>query len=152
MYREMFKKMCIYAKCRLGDDELAEEAVQETFRVACEKQVQVIASENPRGWIMETLKLTIMSIQRERIYLNKLYKLMQREMADDGASDENVDVMYSDIVNEEDFEITIPKHTKLAQGVLRKVYNCTFVEVEEVNDTVRGEGGFGSTGTTINEK
>ena len=54
--------------------------------------------------------------------------------------------------NEEDFEITIPKHTKLAQGVLRRVYNCTFVEVDEVNDTVRGEGGFGSTGTTINTK
>ena len=48
--------------------------------------------------------------------------------------------------NEEDFEIIIPKHTKLAQGILRKVYNCTFAEVEEVNDTVRGEGGFGSTG------
>ena len=31
--------------------------------------------------------------------------------------------------NEEDFEITIPKHTKLAQGVLRRVYNCTFVAV-----------------------
>ena len=54
--------------------------------------------------------------------------------------------------NEEDFEITIPKHTKLAQGVLRRVYNCTFVEVDDVNDTVRGEGGFGSTGTTINTK
>nr|WP_294573081.1 dUTP diphosphatase [uncultured Romboutsia sp.] len=54
--------------------------------------------------------------------------------------------------NEEDFEITIPKHTKLAQGVLRRVYNCTFVEVDEVNDTVRGDGGFGSTGTTINTK
>ena len=26
------------------------------------------------------------------------------------------------------------------------------VEVNEVNDTVRGEGGFGSTGTTINTK
>ena len=35
---------------------------------------------------------------------------------------------------------------------LRRVYNCTFVEVDEVNDTVRGEGGFGSTGTTINTK
>lgn len=124
MYREMFKKMCIYAKCRLGDDELAEEAVQETFRVACEKQVQVIASENPRGWIMETLKLTIMSIQRERIYLNKLYKLMQREMADDGASDENVDVMYSDIVNEEDFEM-------LKMIVLG---NCTVKETAEYFD------------------
>ena len=43
-------------------------------------------------------------------------------------------------------------HTKLAQGVLRRVYNCTFVEVDEVNDTVRGEDGFGSTGTTINTK
>ncbi|MEG1311592.1 MAG: dUTP diphosphatase [Romboutsia sp.] len=54
--------------------------------------------------------------------------------------------------NEEEFEITIPKHTKLAQGVLRKVYNCTFNEVKEVNDTVRGEGGFGSTGTTVEIK
>ena len=53
--------------------------------------------------------------------------------------------------NEEDFEITIPKHTKLAQGVLRKVYSCTFVEVDEVNSTVRGNSGFGSTGTNFNK-
>lgn len=53
------------------------------------------------------------------------------------------------IKNEEQIEITIPKHTKIAQGVLRKVYSCEFVEVEEVNDTVRGEGGFGSTGNTL---
>ncbi|RDY23333.1 dUTP diphosphatase [Romboutsia maritimum] len=51
--------------------------------------------------------------------------------------------------NEEEFSITIPKHTKIAQGVLRKVYHCTFNEVNEVNETVRGEGGFGSTGTTV---
>ncbi|MDK2584351.1 dUTP diphosphatase [Romboutsia sedimentorum] len=54
--------------------------------------------------------------------------------------------------NEEDFEITIPKHTKLAQGVLRKVFYCTFKEVKEVSTTVRGEGGFGSTGTTLETK
>lgn len=51
--------------------------------------------------------------------------------------------------NEEEHSITIPKHTKIAQGVLRKVYHCTFEEVEEVNETVRGEGGFGSTGNTL---
>lgn len=50
--------------------------------------------------------------------------------------------------NEEEYEITIPKHTKIAQGVLRRVYHCIFNEVNEVNETVRGEGGFGSTGTT----
>lgn len=49
--------------------------------------------------------------------------------------------------NEEEYEITIPKHTKIAQGVLRRVYHCTFNEVNEVSDTARGEGGFGSTGT-----
>ncbi len=51
--------------------------------------------------------------------------------------------------NEEEHEITIPKHTKLAQGVLRKVYHCEFEEVKEVNETVRGEGGFGSTGNKL---
>lgn len=53
------------------------------------------------------------------------------------------------VKNEEDHAITIPKHTKLAQGVLRKVYQCKFKEVSEVNLTDRGSGGFGSTGTTI---
>lgn len=51
--------------------------------------------------------------------------------------------------NEEQDQITIPKHTKLAQGVLRKVYHCEFVEVDEVNETTRGEGGFGSTGNKL---
>lgn len=54
------------------------------------------------------------------------------------------------IKNEEDREITIPKHTKIAQGVLRRVYSCEFVEVEEINtETERGEGGFGSTGSKL---
>lgn len=54
------------------------------------------------------------------------------------------------IKNEEEREITIPKHTKIAQGVLRKVYQCEFKEVNEIStQTERGEGGFGSTGTTV---
>jgi dUTP pyrophosphatase len=40
----------------------------------------------------------------------------------------------------------IPAGTKLAQGVLEKIYQCDFEEVVEVNETDRGEGGFGSTG------
>ena len=51
------------------------------------------------------------------------------------------------IKNEEDFPVIIPKGTKLAQMVLEKVQQCTFEEVQEVNDnTDRGLGGFGSTG------
>ena len=51
--------------------------------------------------------------------------------------------------NEENHQITIPKHTKLAQGVLRKVYHCEFNEVLEVSESERGQGGFGSTGNKL---
>lgn len=54
------------------------------------------------------------------------------------------------IKNEEEFAFVIPKHTKIAQGVLRKVYHCTFEEVDKINtSTSRGEGGYGSTGDKL---
>lgn len=57
-----------------------------------------------------------------------------------------VGIMVKNISNK---TIAIPTGTKLAQGVLERVYQCTFEEVEEVSETDRGEGGFGSTGVTI---
>lgn len=52
------------------------------------------------------------------------------------------------VKNESEEKIIIPAGTKLAQGVLEKVYQCTFEEVDLVSETDRGEGGFGSTGVT----
>ena len=51
------------------------------------------------------------------------------------------------VKNEENFTVIIPKGTKLAQMVLERVQQCTFTEVEEVSETERGLGGFGSTGS-----
>ena len=48
--------------------------------------------------------------------------------------------------NESKHTIIIPKGTKLAQGVLEKVHQATFTLVEELSNTTRGDGGFGSTG------
>ena len=48
--------------------------------------------------------------------------------------------------NDSDFPIVIPKGTKLAQLVLEKIYQCNFEEVDSLDETDRGEGGFGSTG------
>jgi dUTP pyrophosphatase len=39
------------------------------------------------------------------------------------------------------------KGDKIAQLVIRKTINLDFVEVKELSETSRGEGGFGSTGT-----
>lgn len=41
---------------------------------------------------------------------------------------------------------SVEKGTRIAQGVLQKVPQAEFIEVEKVSETERGEGGFGSTG------
>lgn len=51
------------------------------------------------------------------------------------------------VKNEEDFPVIIPKGVKLAQMVLEPIHQCKFEEVNEVSETERGLGGFGSTGS-----
>ncbi|WP_417921680.1 dUTP diphosphatase, partial [Clostridioides difficile] len=48
--------------------------------------------------------------------------------------------------NEEDFDILIPKHTKLAQGVFQQVPRAILKVVDELTSSERGSNGFGSTG------
>ncbi len=38
------------------------------------------------------------------------------------------------------------KGDRVAQAVIGPVYNCNIVEVDELDETVRGDGGFGHTG------
>lgn len=45
-----------------------------------------------------------------------------------------------------DNEITIKKGEKIAQLVIQKVEEARVVEVDELSESSRGEGGFGSTG------
>ena len=46
---------------------------------------------------------------------------------------------------------TIQAYERIAQLVILPYLNVSFTEVDELSDTERGEGGFGSTGT-IGEK
>lgn len=48
-------------------------------------------------------------------------------------------------LGEEDF--TIEKHMKVAQMLIQPVVSANIEEVNDLDDTARGEGGFGSTGT-----
>jgi dUTP pyrophosphatase len=42
--------------------------------------------------------------------------------------------------------VVIPKGTRIAQAVIKPVEQAHFVEVDELDETERGTGGFGSTG------
>ncbi len=46
---------------------------------------------------------------------------------------------------------TIKPNDRIAQLVITPVISADIVETEVLNDTVRGEGGFGSTGKNIND-
>lgn len=56
LYRAMYERMYTYAAHRLTySSSLAEEAVQEAFRVACTRIDAVMACDNPQGWMLTTL-------------------------------------------------------------------------------------------------
>ena len=42
---------------------------------------------------------------------------------------------------------TVEKYERIAQYMIVPYIKADYVEVDELSDTVRGEGGFGSTGT-----
>ncbi|NLW69936.1 MAG: hypothetical protein GX061_02475 [Eubacteriaceae bacterium] len=84
LYRELYTKLLIYASSALGDKSraMAEQAVQETFLIACRKSTQLTESPNPRGWLFNTLKYVIKNMRRENsemiLYLEELKPLEEK--------------------------------------------------------------------------
>ena len=50
------------------------------------------------------------------------------------------------LINHSDTDFEIKIGERIAQGVIQEVIQAKFEEVEELNKTARGAGGFGSTG------
>ena len=63
LYIEMYDKLMAYARSTLSNEALAEEAVQETFRIACQKPDQLCDSPNPQGWLVLTLRNTLRNMK-----------------------------------------------------------------------------------------
>lgn len=57
LYREMYSRMLVYASSVLRNQDLAEEAVQDTFCILCTKANEALKKENPHGWLMRTLQI-----------------------------------------------------------------------------------------------
>lgn len=108
LYREMFDKMKVYACCSLDNEALAEEAVQETFRIACQKPEQLCESANPRGWLVQTLKYTIRNIQRNRETAKRIMeKYLMTQIDDFTFSEDRIDfyILYENVADTEEFKL-----------------------------------------------
>ena len=108
LYLEMFDKLKIYACCSLESEALAEEAVQETFRIACQKPEQLCESANPRGWLVQTLKYTIRNIQSNRATAKRiLEKYLMTQIKDFSFSEDKMDlnILYGNVADTEAFKL-----------------------------------------------
>ena len=63
-YGKMYQKLKLYAFSQLKDMESAEDVVQDTFCTTIERWEQFCKSQNPEGWLMQTLKYKIMNKKR----------------------------------------------------------------------------------------
>ena len=50
------------------------------------------------------------------------------------------------LINHGKEDFVVRKHMKIAQMVIKPIYEISIEEVNDLSDTDRGEGGFGSTG------
>lgn len=110
LYREMFHSMLVYAQNALNGRALAEEAVQDTFRIACAKAEDLLSSPNPKGWLLNTLKYVIKNSIRSRAYLNRL--VIASLDFDENISNEKeyiddlkIDLLFSDLTDNEDYKL-----------------------------------------------
>ena len=72
LYLELWQPLFVYARSALRSDDLAAEAVQETFRFASARPGALLTSPNPRTWLLVTLKYIVQNLRRNRAELSRL--------------------------------------------------------------------------------
>ena len=109
LYLEMYDLLLAYAQSAIEQDSLAEEAVQETFRIACERAEAFLSSPNPRGWLVNTLKFSISNIRSKRRTAQRLLEDYQEATRRNlQAFSENiipVEMLYEDLSHTEEFKL-----------------------------------------------
>ena len=110
LFHEMYIPLAQYAKCVLHDNALAEDAVQEAFRIATEKAENVMSSQKPKGWLVKTLKHVLFNMNRSQARYRK--RIITIDSVDNSVIREYneedellTDMMYSGLVNDKDYEL-----------------------------------------------
>ena len=106
-YLEMYDRLFIYARSALDNESLAEEAIQETFRIVCMKPEDLRSSPNPKGWIVNTLKYTIQNMKRSRDKANVLLTQYLAANSSVAFSEDRIslEVTYENVARSEEFSL-----------------------------------------------
>ncbi|MDO5785746.1 MAG: sigma-70 family RNA polymerase sigma factor [Eubacteriales bacterium] len=108
LYLEMYALLLSYANSILKNDSRAEEAVQETFRIACTKPNDLLSSKNPKGWLTNTLKNVLWNMRKDYAKTQKMVigYIQEQEWDTIGDCDEiEVDILYSDLAGCKEYQL-----------------------------------------------
>lgn len=108
LYLEMYDKLMVYARANLESESLAEEAVQDTFRIACQKPDKLCNSPNPQGWLVQTLKNTICNMKRSRAVAKRIveqYMMTQIKELSIAEDRIHVNILYENVADTEEFKL-----------------------------------------------
>lgn len=109
MYRQMYPQLLNYSYNAFQNYSMAQEAVNEAFRIACEKPDEFMNSPNPKGWITLTLKYAIKNILRNKVRIQKtMFASISAGQAEPATSRDDavsLDAMYSNIIDPEDYRL-----------------------------------------------
>lgn len=109
-YNEKYKGLLAYAKQSLGDVDLASEAINETFEIACKKPEKLINSENPYGWLTNTLKNVINNMKRKRnrwnlLFINTYHLDENLLVSHESQEMDTIDLYYSELLSLDDYNL-----------------------------------------------
>ena len=136
LYKEMYPALHVYALRILGDEALAEEAVQDAFCIACAKREQFLSSPNPEGWLMVTLKHVMQNMLRTQAKLQRLLSLDEGErMPAESVELVSVDLLFGDVAGSEDFRLL--KRVALEQCTMLELAQEMGVSVETCKKRVQ---------------
>ena len=108
LYMEMYDMLLAYASCTFPEQSLAEEAVQETFRIAFQRPDQLCSSPNSKGWLVNTLKFTLRNMKRSRESAQQLlsrYLALQTDAITFSVDKISLEVMYENVADLEEFKL-----------------------------------------------
>lgn len=108
LYQEMYDKLMVYARIGLSSESLAEEAVQETFRIACQKPKSICSSQSPQGWLVNTLKHTIQNMKSSRATARRILETyMMTQLREFSVTEDriNLNVLYENVADTEEFKL-----------------------------------------------
>ena len=105
LYLDMYDWLLTYANATLCDPSRAEEAVQETFRIACDKVPVLLASDNQKGWLVNTMKGVLRNFYRQDLRGTQVLMPVQEPLNDTQLEGLPTELLYEDLAATKEYEL-----------------------------------------------